>query len=185
MAASGGRPSGYVLLVGGARSGKSTLAVELAASSARHVLYVATAEPGDADMAARIDRHRAERPPGWATVEAPLDVGGAIVRADHDAFVVVDCVTLWVANLVFADRTDDEVLTAASALAGALATRAAPSVVVTNEVGLGVHPETALGRRYRDLLGGVNRVVAAGAWRSLLLVAGRAVRLDDPLELLR
>jgi adenosylcobinamide kinase/adenosylcobinamide-phosphate guanylyltransferase/adenosylcobyric acid synthase len=177
--------NGCALLIGGARSGKSRLAVELASASGRSVVVVATAEPGDADMAGRIARHRAERPPEWATVEEPIDLAGVLGRVGSEAFVVVDCLTLWVANLVFADRSDDEVLAAAAALASALAARHAPSVVVTNEVGLGVHPDTDLGRRYRDLLGGVNRVVAATAWRSLLMVAGRAIRLDHPHELLR
>jgi adenosyl cobinamide kinase/adenosyl cobinamide phosphate guanylyltransferase len=177
--------TGYALLIGGARSGKSRLAVELASESGRSVVYVATAEPGDADMADRIDRHRAERPPEWTTVEEPIDLGGVLGRVGSDAFVVVDCLTLWVANLVFADRPDDGILSAAAALALALAARHAPSVVVTNEVGLGIHPDTDLVRRYRDLLGGVNRAVAADAWRSLLMVAGRASRLDHPHELLR
>jgi adenosylcobinamide kinase/adenosylcobinamide-phosphate guanylyltransferase/adenosylcobyric acid synthase len=174
-----------VLLIGGVRSGKSRLAVELAGASGRPVVFVATAERGDVDMADRIDRHRAERPPEWTTVEEPIDLAGVLVRAATDAFVVVDCLTLWVANLVFADRSDDEILATAGALASALAARHAPSVVVTNEVGLGIHPDTDLGRRYRDLLGGVNRAVAAEAWRSLLVVAGRAIRLDHPHELLQ
>jgi adenosyl cobinamide kinase/adenosyl cobinamide phosphate guanylyltransferase len=177
--------NGYALLIGGARSGKSRLAVELASASGRSVVFVATAEPRDADMADRIDRHRAERPPEWATVEEPIDLAGVLGRVGSDAFVVVDCLTLWVANLVFADRSDDEILAVAATLASALAVRHAPSVVVTNEVGLGIHPDTDLGRRYRDLLGGVNRSVAADAWRSLLVVAGRAIRLDHPHELLR
>lgn len=177
--------NGYALLIGGARSGKSRLAVELAGASGRPVVFVATAEPGDADMADRIDRHRAERPPEWTTVEEPIELAGVLERVAADAFVVVDCLTLWVANLQFADRSDDETLTVAGALASALAARHAPSVVVTNEVGLGIHPDTDLGRRYRDLLGGVNRAVATDAWRSLLMVAGRAIRLDPPHELLR
>ena len=176
---------GCALLIGGARSGKSRLAVELAAASGRPVVFVATAEPGDADMADRIDRHRAERPPAWTTVEEPIDLAGVLERVATDAFVVVDCLTLWVANLLFADRSDDEILADARTLASALAARHAPSVVVTNEVGLGIHPDTDLGRRYRDLLGGVNRAVATDAWRSLLVVAGRAIRLDHPHELLQ
>jgi adenosylcobinamide kinase/adenosylcobinamide-phosphate guanylyltransferase len=177
-------PKGYVLLTGGARSGKSRLAVELATASGRSVVFVATAEPGDADMADRIGRHRAERPAEWATVEEPIDLARALDRVGSDEFVVVDCLTLWIANLVFADRSDDEIATAAAAVASVLVARDAPSVVVTNEVGLGIHPDTDLGRRYRDLLGGVNRAVAADAWRSLLVVAGRAVRLDSPHQLL-
>jgi adenosyl cobinamide kinase/adenosyl cobinamide phosphate guanylyltransferase len=174
-----------LLLVGGARSGKSRLAVDLASASDRPVVYVATAEAGDDEMADRIDRHRAERPGDWATVEEPCAVRAAVASIPRDAFVVVDCLTLWVANLVIAGRSDESVLTEADDLAATLAARPGPTVVVTNEVGLGVHPETDLGRRYRDLLGGVNRIAAAAARRTLLLVAGRAVRLDDdPRELL-
>jgi adenosylcobinamide kinase / adenosylcobinamide-phosphate guanylyltransferase len=176
---------GHVLLIGGARSGKSTLAVELAAASGRPVVYVATAEPGDDDMAGRIERHRAERPPEWRTVEEPIDLAAVVGALGSDSFVIVDCLTLWVANLVLAGQTDGDVVASAGALAGVLSGRPAPTVVVTNEVGLGVHPDTALGRRYRDVLGGVNRTVARTARRTLLLVAGRALRLDDPHDLLQ
>ena len=173
------------VLLGGARAGKSALALELARAQGAPVVYVATAEAGDEEMAARIAQHRTERPETWRTVEEPIALRAALSAVEPDACVVVDCLTLWVANLMFADRSDNEILAAAAALASALAARRAPSVVVTNEVGLGIHPDTDLGRRYRDLLGGVNRAVAADAWRTLLMVAGRAIRLDHPRELLQ
>ena len=175
---------GLLLLVGGARSGKSRLAVDLALASDRGVAYVATAEAGDDEMADRIGRHRAERPAEWSTVEEPCAVGSAVASIAPEAFVIVDCLTLWVANLVIAGRSDESVLEETEDLVGGLAVRPGPTVVITNEVGLGVHPESELGRRYRDLLGGVNRLAAAAARRTLFLVAGRAVRLDDPRELL-
>jgi adenosylcobinamide kinase / adenosylcobinamide-phosphate guanylyltransferase len=179
---------GYVLLLGGVRSGKSRLAVDLAERSELPVAFLATAEAGDDDMAARIERHRTERPTSWTIVEEPIEVAAAVCSLDRTAvrgtFLVVDCLTLWVANLVFSDHPDERVLDRAGELAVVLAGRAAPSVVVSNEVGLGLHPETPLGRRYRDLLGAVNRVMAEHARRSLLLVAGRALRLEDPHELL-
>ena len=175
---------GILLLVGGARSGKSRLAVDLAVASDRPVVYVATAEAGDDEMADRIDRHRAERPADWSTVEEPRAVAAALASIAPDDFVIVDCLTLWVANLVVAGQSDASVLEQTRDLVATMAARPGPTVVVTNEVGLGVHPETDLGRRYRDVLGGVNRLAAASARRTLLLVAGRAVRLDDPRELL-
>jgi adenosyl cobinamide kinase/adenosyl cobinamide phosphate guanylyltransferase len=176
-------------LIGGARSGKSTLAVQMGEHHGGPVHFLATAEAFDDDLRARIARHRAERPAGWTTVEVPLDLADAVAAAPADAFLIVDCLTVWLANLlehvpVAADRA-----LAADQLVAALRGRGmvgtGPTVVVSNEVGMGVHPETPLGRRYRDDLGRVNQLVAAVADRSLLLVAGRAVRLDNPWDLLR
>jgi len=182
-----GGPNRLVVLVGGARSGKSTLAQRLAEEAAARtgaaVTFVATATPGDADMAARIARHQADRPAGWGLVEEPLDVATALARVDPAATVIVDCLTLWVANLVFADRSDAEIEAETRAVAADLARRPGLSLVVTNEVGLGVHPPTELGRRYQDLLGRVNQLAVAAAGRALLVVAGRALPLADPAEL--
>ena len=176
------------LLIGGARSGKSDLAVELARRHATNpgapgVTFIATARRFDSDMDTRIDRHRSSRPP-WPTVEAPLDVDEALTAVPLDNFVIIDCLTLWLSNAMLDGWTDDLIDLNTSKTAAAAAHRAAPTVVVTNEVGMGVHPETELGRRYRDLLGRVNRTWAQAAHRSLLLVAGRATRLEDPWELL-
>ena len=165
-------------LLGGARSGKSALAVRLASEWGGPVVFVATAERrDDPEMHARIESHRAERPPEWETVEAPLDLGAVVAAAAPDECVVVDCLTLWVSNALEAGRSDPETEAAAVELARAAAAREAPTVVVSNEVGLGVVPETPLGRRYRDVLGRVNAVVAAEADRALLVVAGRALEL--------
>lgn len=185
---SGGSPNHLVVLVGGARSGKSALAQRLAEEAAGRtgaaVTFVATATAGDADMAARIARHQADRPAGWGLVEAPTELASALGAIDPAHTVIVDCLTLWVANLVFADRTDAEVEASARAVAAALAGRPGLSLVVTNEVGLGVHPPTELGRRYQDLLGRVNQVTVAASGRALLVVAGRALPLADPADLL-
>lgn len=186
---SGGNPNRLVVLVGGARSGKSALAQRLAEEAgarpgAAPVTFVATATAGDADMAARIARHQADRPPGWGLVEAPTELASALARIDPDHTVIVDCLTLWVANLVFADRTDAEVEATARAVAATLAGRPGLSLVVTNEVGLGIHPPTELGRRYQDLLGRVNQMAVAASGRALLVVAGRALPLADPADLL-
>lgn len=174
------------LLIGGARSGKSGLAVEI---GHRHhaagvaVTYVATAPIVDADMADRVERHRDERPPEWSTVEEEVDLAGAIAQIES-GLVIVDCLTLWTSNLMWRDQTDDTIRArSADAVAAALA-REDPTVVITNEVGLGVHPETDLGRRYRDVLGWVNQSWAQAADPALMLVAGQAIQLTDPWQFL-
>ena len=170
---------GLVFLLGGARSGKSALAVRLAAESGLPVVFVATAAPGegDSEMEARVAAHRAERPDGWTTVEEPLDLAGALRGAREDACVVVDCLTLWTANALEAGLADDEVAARASEAARLAAARGPLTVVVSNEVGLGVVPATPLGRRFRDVLGRVNAVFAEAAARASLVVAGRELEL--------
>jgi adenosylcobinamide kinase/adenosylcobinamide-phosphate guanylyltransferase len=168
---------GFTFLVGGARSGKSSLAVRLAAESGRTVVFVATSEARDEEMAARIERHRGERPPEWKTVEAPLDLAGAVAAVEEEVCVVLDCLTLWTSNALEAGWSDEAVAEAAAQVAGLAASRAGPAVVVSNEVGLGVVPDTALGRRYRDVHGHVNAIFAAAAERACLVVAGRALEL--------
>ncbi len=166
------------LLLGGARSGKSALAVELGCRHSGDVTFIATAPPLDADLDARIVCHRAKRPP-WPTIEEPLDLAGALTATGED-LAIVDCLTLWVNNLVQRGDTDEQIERLAADAACLAAARLSPTVVVSNEVGLGVHPATELGRRYRDLLGRVNQHWTAVADRALLLVAGRAVLLSDP-----
>lgn len=169
-------------LVGGARSGKSALAVELGRRHDGEVVVVATAEAFDDDLRHRIARHRAERP-AWPTIEEPLDLAGAVRRAPAGALVIVDCLTVWLGNVLHAE-IGDTVEAMTTALVDALVQRDGPSAVISNEVGLGLVPGTALGRTYRDLLGRINQAVAAAATTSLLLVAGRATMLRDPWELL-
>jgi adenosylcobinamide kinase/adenosylcobinamide-phosphate guanylyltransferase len=168
------------LLLGGARSGKSELSVRLAAASDRPVVIVATAEALDDEMAERIQRHRAARPDSWTTLEVPLDLGGAVPQLPSDAFVVLDCLSLWVSNAIEAEATDDAIVEAAREVAGALERRDAPALVVSNEVGLGIVPVNALARRYRDVLGRVNVAFADAATDAYFVVAGRALRLEEP-----
>jgi adenosylcobinamide kinase / adenosylcobinamide-phosphate guanylyltransferase len=161
------------LVLGGARSGKSRYAVEQAAQSDHRVAFLATARAADGDMAARIARHRAERPARWTTLEEPQDLVAACRRAaTAHGLIVVDCATVWVANLM--ERGDDDagVLAAADDLAKLQRERVVSLLIVSNEVGEGVHPSTELGRRYRDLLGAVNQRLAAAADRVTLMVAG-------------
>jgi adenosyl cobinamide kinase/adenosyl cobinamide phosphate guanylyltransferase len=172
------------LLLGGARSGKSALAARLAGRWAGPVTMVVTGQARDAEMAERIRRHRARRPAHWATVEEPLELEGALARAPADGFVVLDCLTLWVSNLMEQGLADADVERRARAAAAAAAARAAPTVTVSNEVGAGIVPAAPLARRYRDLLGQVNTVWAAAADQTLLMVAGRALPLLDPLTAL-
>jgi adenosylcobinamide kinase/adenosylcobinamide-phosphate guanylyltransferase len=171
-------------LVGGARSGKSTLAQRMAERSGMPVTVIATAEPFDDDLRARIERHRADRPDGWNTVETPLYLGDAVRATPHDRFLVIDCITVWVGNLMHHFLTKGVDAAVGEFLAALRERHDAPTVVVSNEVGMGVHPETELGRQYRDILGTVNQRIADTADTSLLLVAGRAVRLDDPWRLM-
>jgi adenosyl cobinamide kinase/adenosyl cobinamide phosphate guanylyltransferase len=162
------------LLIGGARSGKSALAVEMGRRYEGDVVFLATAEPFDADMSSRIDRHRNDRP-DWPLVESPLELASAVAASPTRSMLIVDCLTVWVANELHHGGSID-----VDAVARALTDRCGPSIVITNEVGLGVHPETELGRSYRDELGRVNQAIAAVATKTLLLVAGRAMRLGDP-----
>ena len=166
-----------VLLIGGARAGKSRLALELGSLWSGGVTFVATAEARDAEMSDRIARHRAGRPPEWTTVEEPLELGAALSALPDEEFVIVDCLTLWVANLLERGDAEPDVLGQAAEVAALAAGRPAPLVAVSNEVGLGIVPATPLGRAYRDLLGDVNRVFAEHAERAFLVVAGRGLPL--------
>jgi adenosylcobinamide kinase/adenosylcobinamide-phosphate guanylyltransferase len=170
------------LLTGGVRSGKSARALALARerSGGAGVLFVATAQAFDDEMRARIAAHKAERSPDWATLEEPIDLAEALAdRLNADArceTVVLDCLTLWVSNLLLAlpEDADAEAIVAARArgVLEALEQANVSAIVVTNEVGLGVVPPTSLGRRYRDALGRVNQIFAAAAGEVILLVSG-------------
>jgi len=166
-----------VLLIGGARSGKSSLAVRLAGDHGVPVVFIATAEARDDDeMSERIAHHRTERPADWQTIEEPLRLRESLGAASAESCVVVDCLSLWVANML--ERGDD-VEEAAVASAKIAADRSAPTIAVTNEVGMGVVPATPLGRAYRDVLGRVNAIWAEAADVSYFVVAGKTLRLSD------
>lgn len=165
------------VLLGGARAGKSDLAVRIAQSWKREVTFVATAEAWDDEMAARIARHQAQRPPTWTTVEEPLHLGRVLADVPQDRGIVIDCLTLWVNNVMVDKIPDEQVPDLARQLAEQAAAHPAEVVAVTNEVGLGVVPMNGLTRRYVDLLGAVNRIWVEAAVRSLFVVAGRIVEL--------
>lgn len=176
-----------VFVTGGARSGKSTAAVEAARSTSKPVTFVATATAGDDEMADRIARHRAERPADWATIEAAMDLSPAIAGADPTACVLVDCLSLWVSNLLLADDglTVTSLDRALDAVVTACRARTGPTIVVSNEVGSGIVPDNQLARAYRDLLGRANQRICREADAAYLTVAGRLLPLHDPSEALR
>ena len=167
------------LILGGARSGKSSYAEKLAAELGEDVLYIATAEAGDGEMAARIQNHRRSRPGHWRTLEAPLDVGAALAKIEPSPQVLLlDCLTLLVSNLVLKLENEPLPVVEQAALAEVDALVAAqrrldvPLLVVSNEVGLGLVPPYPLGRIYRDVLGRANQHLAAQVHRVLFMVAG-------------
>jgi len=167
-----------VFILGGARSGKSRYAQELAARLGSRVLYVATAEALDEEMSARIEAHRRARPSSWRTLEARAGVAEAIAREKADAqVVIVDCLTLLVSNLLAdgragAEACEKRVMGEVEALLALTKTAGPDFIVVSNEVGLGLVPPNPLGRVYRDLLGLVNQMVARHADEVYLMVAG-------------
>ncbi|TMC87412.1 MAG: bifunctional adenosylcobinamide kinase/adenosylcobinamide-phosphate guanylyltransferase [Chloroflexi bacterium] len=190
-------PPRLIVILGGARSGKSAFAERLAANSGRSVAFIATATAGDDEMRERIARHRASRPKGWHTLEEPLDLARAVHRAVELADVLLlDCVTLWLGNVLLREsgrREKDEEAEVEFHTTGGLFDEVAlkeieallsavkllgPNktlIVVTNEVGLGIVPAYPLGRLYRDTLGYVNQRLAQAADRVYLMVAGMAV----------
>ena len=161
--------SSLTLVLGGARSGKSRYAHELAMQSPAPWVMIATAEALDEEMRMRIALHRQERGPEWMTLEAPVDLAGALAKAPAGAALVIDCLTLWLSNLMLGGHAIDAEI---GRLDKALAARKAPTIAVANEVGLGIVPETALGRAFRDRAGTLNQHLAASATRVVLMVAG-------------
>jgi adenosylcobinamide kinase/adenosylcobinamide-phosphate guanylyltransferase len=167
-----------ILVTGGARAGKSTFAEQLASQYGgdTDVCFLATAEPGDDEMRARIAAHRAARPAGWRTIEAPRGLAGALVGLGHPPVVrvvLLDCMTLLVSNVLLADPDPDRAVDAeVDDLVRFAAGEAVTTVVVTNEVGLGIVPAAPLARQYRDLLGRANQRLAAAADLVYLVVCG-------------
>ncbi|MCY4395156.1 MAG: bifunctional adenosylcobinamide kinase/adenosylcobinamide-phosphate guanylyltransferase [Rhodospirillaceae bacterium] len=159
------------LILGGARSGKSRHAEALVEAAPPPWRYIATAEALDGEMQRRIDEHRKRRGKGWQTVEAPLELAAALDDAPADAPLLVDCLTLWLSNLMLNERTLEP---AVEALMDALERRRGLTVLVSNEVGLGIVPENRLARDFRDAAGALHRRVAARAQHVHFMVAGIA-----------
>ena len=169
------------LVLGGARSGKSAFAERLVVASGLVPVYCATAEARDAEMRERIARHRADRAAaGWTTVEEPLDLCGVIDReARAGRALLVDCLTLWLSNVML---RDDDVTARQADLLACLGQAAGPVVFVSNEIGLGLVPETPLGRRFRDAQGRLNQAVAAACARVVFVAAGLPLVLKQPSQ---
>lgn len=177
-----------IFITGGARSGKSSFAEGIAADSGLEVVYLATMVAGDAELRDRIARHRAQRPAAWTTVEVPTGIAEALRATPPDSCVLLDCLSLWVTNMLLGLDDEDPTVEAVSdledrldaeieAFLAAVVARRGPVIAVTNEVGSGLVPAYALGRVYRDLLGRVNQHVSRAADRAWLLVSGRALEL--------
>jgi adenosylcobinamide kinase/adenosylcobinamide-phosphate guanylyltransferase len=170
-------------VLGGARSGKSAHAQKLAEAAAARAnvrpLMIATAEALDAEMEDRIARHRADRGPHWRTLEAPVALAEAVRGLAPTDVAVIDCLTLWVSNLLVKDL---DVEAASQDLADALAASAADLIVVSNETGLGLVPDNALARRFRDAAGRLNQLVAQQADRVSMIFAGQVLRLKPQAQ---
>ena len=165
-------------VLGGARSGKSALAERIIASRGLPKVYIATAQAWDAEMAGRIAEHVRQRGADWLTLDAPMDLPAAIAQAPGDAALLIDCLTLWLSNRMLAEQWDEADWLAVEA---ALTARTGPTVLVSNEVGLGIVPDTPLGRRFRDAQGRLNRAVAARADTVLFVAAGLPLALKGKL----
>ena len=178
--------AGLILILGGARSGKSSYAEKLAAEMGRRVLYIATAEARDEEMAARIEIHRQTRPEHWRTLEASSDVGRALLALDeHPQVLLLDCLTLLVSNILLAQEAEPEAVIEAAvqkeveALIAAQSDLDIPLIIVSNEVGLGLVPPYPLGRVYRDILGRANQHLAAEASKVIFMVAGLPMTVKE------
>lgn len=165
-------------VTGGARSGKSSYALRLAAAAEAPVVLIATAEARDDEMRERIEAHRRERPAAWRTVEEPLDLAGALRGLAEDEFAIIDCLSLWVSNLLENEHDGAAIEQLAAEAAALAAGRMGGCVAVSNEVGMGIVPMSALARSYRDVIGRVNAIWAEAFDDAVLAVAGRVLRLE-------
>lgn len=167
-------------MLGGARSGKSVYAERLIEAHAPPWTYIATAAAYDDEMRTRIAQHRGRRNSRWTTVDAPLDLPSVLAAAPAEAPLLIDCLTLWTSNLMLADRN---VGAATDALLAALDNRHAPTVMVSNEVGLGIVPDNALARRFRDEAGRMNQRLAAASGRVIFIVSGLPMAIKGSLPI--
>lgn len=171
-----------ILLTGGCRSGKSRMAIDIAAQYRRKA-FIATAEPIDGEMDTRIAAHRKERGDGFITIEEPIDLAGAIKSLpENTEMAIVDCLTVWLGNLMYRFKDENERSRYIDAFIDALKNPPFTVVVVTNEVGMGIIPGDAITRNYRDLAGGLNQKVAAVSGRVIFMVSGLPLTLKDVVK---
>jgi adenosylcobinamide kinase/adenosylcobinamide-phosphate guanylyltransferase len=174
-------PARVILVGGGCRSGKSSFALALGRQLGRRRVFLATAEAGDEEMSRRIAHHRRTRGDDYQTIEAPLDVANVLESLGETDVVVLDCLTLWLANLLLAGKDSAAVLASVDALAAVLGRRKWHAVVVTNEVGLGIVPDSALGRMFRDVAGSAHQRLARMADEVYLAILGTILRIKPTL----
>lgn len=174
-------PSGArrILVLGGARSGKSTFVEDLARRRGGAVSMIATAEAFDEEMAERIEAHRKSRPADWTTVEEPIRVDEALSAVPSDDTAILDCVTVWLGNMFHHGRTREDAEDVIMRFIGVMARRSGSTLIVSNEVGMGIVPATESGRLYRDTLGRVNARLASDVDSTILMIAGRFLELHD------
>lgn len=167
-----------ILVTGGCRSGKSRFALDIANRLGGRRLFLATCKALDNEMAERIQRHKLDRGPEWRTLEEPLLLPESVIReAESHDLILIDCITLWISNLLFEEMTQEEVIHAAGRLAAAMPTASCSLILVTNEVGAGIVPENRLARIFRDTAGYVNQKLAQSADAVYWTVAGIPVRI--------
>ena len=167
-----------ILLTGGARSGKSAFATELAEKYGENITFMATCQALDVEMKKRIALHRKSRPKTWITIEEPMDVQQALRKIPaKTGAVIIDCLTLWVTNLLLAGKSEKTILSQVKAIAGAIKSSAFSVIIVTNEVGSGIVPENKLARDFRDIAGKANQIVARAADEVFVMIAGMPLKL--------
>lgn len=166
-----------VVIGGGVRSGKSAFALRLAEKSTKRRIYVATAEARDEEMRERITRHRHERGGKWTTIEEPLEIPDVLGERGEETVILLDCLTLWLSNQLLAGQSDEQTLARVDELISVQRRRGFDLIVVTNEVGMGIVPESALGRRFRDLAGWAHQRLGKAADEVYFAALGQILRL--------
>ena len=171
-----------ILILGGARSGKSSFAQQLAAKANGNVIFLATSQAGDDEMAERISRHKASRPASWRTIEEPLDLVGLLqIEATSADVVLIDCLTLWVSNILIrdGDSAEEEVLKQIGGILDNYRQGNTSYIMVSGEVGMGLVPANPMGRAFRDILGRLNQELARKADKVFMLIAGIPVDIKS------
>ena len=170
--------SEFIFILGGARSGKSAYALNLAKEKSRKVLYIPTAEAGDSEMKSRISKHKASRPRYWKTIEEPLDLIAALKKHKHKyEVIIIDCLTLYLSNLMHKGLTQGAVIKRIKDAAAYIKAMRESVVVISNEVGLGIVPENKLAREFRDIAGLANQIMAEAADEAVFIQAGIPLKL--------
>ena len=177
-----GTPAMLIYITGGARSGKSRYAQDLAKRMAKRVVFVATAFPSDEDLKKRIARHRRERPKSWTTIENPVDLASVVTRVTRRTeLLVVDCLTLYVAGGLVNGEPESKISTRVEKFCKAAAASPIPVILVSNEIGCGLVPTTEWGLKFRDYLGRANQIAARYAEKVVLMVSGLPVSIKGAL----